>query len=291
MTKARPAEVLPLTSRRSAAQDDLLDHHLQAVLSTVFELQMYGLYLQSSPAKVAGLLASDDSVPNAANEKQKLCKELQEEWQLVLDLEAATDTAVLKKQHCSYTEHQVYRELMTQLEVHGWKSCPAVHDLIRSWYPPLAFSANCETCFNALEDDIKRGQKSQGLSLTGLQALAIRSVQNRLLSADNTASKITLADADWEGNEVRGLKAKMFHPDSHKMSSRLASTDMVYDFATSSSSNNKVLIVSRVPRQDFRRYIAFRTSNEEYRYASGVASFEIWTQKHLIVWVSTSMSE
>ncbi|CAE7691295.1 unnamed protein product, partial [Symbiodinium necroappetens] len=205
--------VLQVTSRRCAPKEDLLLDHLEAVLSTAFELQMYGLYLQSAPAKVAGLLASEDSVPNAKNEKQKLCRELREEWELVLHLEAATDTAVLKKQRCSYTEQQIYRELMTQLEVHSFQSCPAVEDLIRSWYPPLAFSANCETCFNCLEDDVKRGQKSQGLSLTGLQALAIRSVQHRVLSAENSASKVSLTDEDWEGNEIRGLKPEDFRLD------------------------------------------------------------------------------
>ena len=184
-------------------------------LASLYELTSYALHLRCVPACGASLLFLETSwVPDLPGIHAKVLQAFKEEWEVVMEMEASASTSKLLHRLAPHVLWQVYRELACFLEQCSWQIVPEARNLIESWFPKLSFSANIEEQFNQMQDACKRGNKSQAAPMSNLSAVAVRSLSHGLLDGDGQAPSIKLADTDWEGSSIRGLKQKIFQPET-----------------------------------------------------------------------------
>ncbi|CAE7186234.1 unnamed protein product, partial [Symbiodinium necroappetens] len=203
--------VLVISHRRPAVQEDLVRDHFMALLAVIFEMSMYVLYLRSSPARFAALLIDPKGDLQTAKLQDELMKDMKKEWETIVRMENTESSNQLLQQRCSFTRWVCYREPMTCLELERWSMTDKAKALLLSWHPGLAFSANVEQVFAAVEDSSRRAVKNVKASMANLQCLSIRAVEQKVTASDtqeeagNTdrARAIKLGVEDFEGNEVR----------------------------------------------------------------------------------------
>ena len=174
----------------------------------------YAALLQCTPSCSAALLLTTSRVPCLSQLQQDIRCRLKEDWQLVLEMESSAAGATTLHRLCPQTKWQVFREICVVLESNEYKTTQEVLSVIEAWFPRLAFSANIEDQFSSMEDIVKRGNRSQMNSMPNLCATAVRSLYHKLLDGPGQAKSVKLTDADWEGSTVRGLKQKLFQPDT-----------------------------------------------------------------------------
>ena len=211
-----------ISHRRPAVQEDLVQDHFMALLAVIFEMSMYVLYLRSSPARFAALLIDPKGDLQTAKLQDELMKDMKKEWETIVQMENTESSNQLLQQRCSFTRWVCYREPMTCLELERWSMTDKAKALLLSWHPGLAFSANVEQVFAAVEDSSRRAVKNFKASMANLQCLSIRAVEQKVAASDtqeeagNTdrARAIKLGVEDFEGNEVRALKASVWKPTS-----------------------------------------------------------------------------
>ncbi|CAE7442053.1 unnamed protein product [Symbiodinium microadriaticum] len=182
-----------------------------ALLAVIFEMSMYVLYLRSSPARFAALLIDPKGDLQTAKLQDELMKDMKKEWETIVQMENTESSNQLLQQRCSFTRWVCYREPMTCLELERWSMTDKAKALLLSWHPGLAFSANVEQVFAAVEDSSRRAVKNFKASMANLQCLSIRAVEQKVAASDtqeeagNTdrARAIKLGVEDFEGNEVR----------------------------------------------------------------------------------------
>lgn len=216
------AQVLVIAQRRLPVQEDLVRDHFMALLAVIFEMSMYVLYLRSSPARFAALLVDPKDDLQTSQLQDEIMKSIREEWKTIVQMENKASSNQLLQQRCCFTRWVCYREPMTCLELEQWSMTDKAKGLLLSWHPSLAFSANVEQVFAAVEDSCRRGVKNLKASMANLQCLAIRAVEQKLTANENEreagktdrARAVKLGVEDFEGNEVRALKESVWRPSS-----------------------------------------------------------------------------
>ena len=216
------AKVLAISRRHPPVQEDLVRDHFMALLAVIFEMSMYVLYLRSSPARFAALLVDPKGDLQMAQVQDEIMKNIKQEWNTIVDMENKESSNLLLQQRCGFTKWVCYREPMTCLELEKWSMTEKAKALLLSWHPGLAFSANVEQVFAAVEDGCKRGVKNLKASMANLQCLSIRAVEQKVTANEkrreagetDRARAVKLGVEDFEGSEVRALKASVWKPTS-----------------------------------------------------------------------------
>ena len=212
---AATAEAFQIEFQRDSGSYQLLHDFLDAVLSTVYELLQYSLFLQASPNSFAVLLTKQEDHIGRKLPEQIVAR-LQEEWSMVLDMESNPTSAGLLRSSCPYTRHQMYRELHGALEASQHKITEPVKGIVRAWFPGVSSSSLVEDVFASMADTVNRSSKKGTASLAGLQAVAVRCTSQHCNRPVEQAglSTVQLESADHEGNEVRGLRSCIWQPES-----------------------------------------------------------------------------
>ena len=203
-----------MQSRRDFLTEEMIHDHFMCMVATLSELNMYALYLQSSPAQEAALLVETEYHPGISPVQQNILKRLEAQWDMILSLESRQDSNAMLKRLCSHTRFFNFREPLTLLAECKWQMDSRVRELLSAWHPALGLSANVEQVFNHLEDACKRSSKNATASMPCLQTLAIRSVNQRLTNGEGRARGVELAPEDFEGKQVRMIKASVWKPES-----------------------------------------------------------------------------
>lgn len=209
-----------MQERRRSTLENLLHDHVQALLSIIFELVHYGLHLQSAPMSASALAVDGCTAPELETQNQILSC-LQEEWAMVLGLEAEARWNDFLAKNALYTHFMHYREILTCFEQNKWKITLETKSLIMAWNPAFSSSANVESMFQSMEESTKRANKHEKASLPNLQCLTVRALQKKVLhkedgeEARRAPDGILLSSEDWEGAEVRALKGSIWRPDSY----------------------------------------------------------------------------
>ena len=137
---------------------------------------------------------------------------LQTEWDLILSMESEKESAELLHRCCPHVLHQVYRELMVTLEEERFSQTPRSLAMILAYMPSIINSSNIEQCFNTMADCIARSGKSDLGSMANLQAVHIRACAQKVCGHDGQGRAVVLDTCDWEGHEIRGLRPKLWQP-------------------------------------------------------------------------------
>ncbi|CAE7840661.1 unnamed protein product [Symbiodinium sp. CCMP2592] len=204
------AGVLLISRRRPLVQEDLVRDHFMAVLAVIFEMSMYVLYLRSSPARFAALLVDPKDDLQMAQVQDEIMKSIKLEWTTIVDMENKESSNQLLQQKCGFTRWLCYREPMSCLELEKWSMTDKAKALLLSWHPGLAFSANVEQVFAAVEDGCKRGVKNLKASMANLQCLSIRAVEQKVALNEKRQQagetdrprSVKLGVEDFEGSEA-----------------------------------------------------------------------------------------
>ena len=191
----------------------MVQDHIDGTLSVVFELLQYSSTLQSSHWQAMSLLATQSDRCDIEHNRNLVLEKLRQEWRMVLEMEEGVATSSLLRKHCQYVTYQIYREVLTMVEVNDFKITPHLVEFLKAWYPAISSSAVVEDCFSSIQDAVKRSSKADVGSLPNMAAVAIRSLEQKT-SASASLQSVSLEGEDFEGNQVRALKANVFRPDS-----------------------------------------------------------------------------
>lgn len=205
--------------RMPSVKEFLLEQHWEATLASLFEMLQYQSPLLCAPNAFACLACSKSERYDVQDLQKKVLKTLKAEWEMLLCLEQDAEGSVLVHRLCPQTRWQSYRELMVTFERESWKVTPWSVDMVLSWFPQVNCSSNVEDSFNSMADACSRAGKNGLASMANLQALHIRSVNQKMTGKSFQPSAVELETEDWEGAEVRGLRPKMFQPSTFAGSS------------------------------------------------------------------------
>ena len=205
--------------RMPSVKEFLLEQHWEATLASLFEMLQYQSPLLCAPNAFACLACSKSERYDVQDLQKKVLKTLKAEWEMLLCLEQDAEGSVLVHRLCPQTRWQSYRELMVTFERESWKVTPWSVDMVLSWFPQVNCSSNVEDSFNSMADACSRAGKNGSASMANLQALHIRSVNQKMTGKSFQPSAVELETEDWEGAEVRGLRPKMFQPSTFAGSS------------------------------------------------------------------------
>ena len=86
-----------------------------------------------------------------------------------------------------------------------------VKNTVDAWYPKWCQSSTLENIFREVEQAVKKAGPLQD-SMSNMECVAVRALERRILSADNTPETVELSEADWAGKTTRGLKASLWNP-------------------------------------------------------------------------------
>jgi len=203
--------VLVIRSRRPEATETLISDHWCATLTCILELSLYGLYLQSPPAKHGALLVDTTGSKADADLQERIKQEMRQEWALVLEMEDDVASREILYKTCPWVGYMCFREVPTFLSEKGWKLDAAGRELLEAWHPTTGMSANVEDIFASIQDSVLRSSKNNESAMCNIQCCAIRSFQKRMCG-DGGSSTIELRSEDFEGATVRGIKPKIWQP-------------------------------------------------------------------------------
>ena len=207
-----------ISHRVSDSDHALVLDHVDVLLNCIYELSQYALALQSCPCKAASLLCERSDHADAVSVHRAVLADLRREWQVVLKMESSEAWSSLLRSLCPQFRWQIVREIFSALEQVDFQRDPKVLKLLTCWFGGTAFSANIEDIFATLSDSIKRSSKADAGSLCNAQAVCMRGVQQKC-SGERAPEPVVLEAADWEGAEVRGLKATAWRPENCSHSS------------------------------------------------------------------------
>lgn len=204
-------QVFVITERRPEATEGLIWDHWCATLTCLLELSLYGLYLQSPPAKHGALLVDTTESQADADLQERIKQEMRNEWALVLEMEDDAASREILYKACPWVSYQCFREVPTFLSEREWKLDGPGRELLEAWHPKIGMSANVEDIFASIQDSVLRSSKNNEAAMCNLQCCAIRSFQNRMCG-DDGPSTIEMKSEDFEGASVRGIKSKIWQP-------------------------------------------------------------------------------
>jgi hypothetical protein len=209
---------------------ELLMQHIHSVLASLLELTQYALPLQLAPSSFACLLAADANVTESHKAQERVRLELKTEWDAVLQLESTREGTALLQQLAPHTRYYAYRELMTCHETsHTVEGKQRLEGVVQAWHPPLCYSANIEECFNYASASLRKSTRSEKVSMANLQATVVRAAERRLMNKEQQVRGVELEAEDYEGREVRGLRASVWSPEQCPAST-LSATSSVHVF-------------------------------------------------------------
>ena len=200
---------LCISQRRLPHETRILHNAVLMLLACVSELLEYGLHHRMPPAKYSCLLAQPDNCS-----LDRLLKDLQMEWQLILDMEARPAAQELLHGRCRWLTYQCVREPMAALEKHQFRMCEEVHGILKAWFPAVQCSANLESIFGDMQSAVTRSGRSDCGSLPNLMSVGIRGLENRMGNQSNAGEPVRLVSSDWQGKEINALKSKLWMPSS-----------------------------------------------------------------------------
>ncbi|CAE6939966.1 unnamed protein product [Symbiodinium sp. CCMP2592] len=169
-----------------------------------------------------------------AESRSDLLKAAENEYKLIREIEATASGASVLKQHALHTTFQVYREIMATMQMHNFKDCQAIADMVQAWFPRWGQSANLEQIFREMEQATKRVGHVEN-SMPNLTCVAVRAMSRRVCCGDECPATPTLSEKDWEGQVVRNLKDKMWHPTSAPPCKNVRIDDILKPFTTMSA--------------------------------------------------------
>ena len=200
-------QVMMVDFQRCVLQQEVLETQLRTFLTCTHELFQYVLLLRSFPCRAVCLTAPGTT---EAVQEATLCA-AKEEWCIVQQLEADVVAKQALMQHCSYTSFQCYREIMGALVKNRFVLTSEVKNTVDAWYPKWCQSSTLENIFREVEQAVKKAGPLQD-SMSNMECVAVRALERRILSADNTPETVELTEADWAGKTTRGLKASLWNP-------------------------------------------------------------------------------
>ncbi|CAE7389174.1 unnamed protein product [Symbiodinium necroappetens] len=183
--------------------------------------------MRSFPCRAAAFCSTE-----ATSEiREEILKAAEEEYRMIKEIEAAASGASVLKQHGLHTTFQMYREIMATMQLHQFKDCKAIEDIVQAWYPPWGQSSCLEQVFRELEQATKR-VGHVGDSMSNLTCVAVRALERRVCSDEQTPVTPSLCEKDWQGQVVRNLKDKMWHPTSAPACKNVKIDDIIKPFTT-----------------------------------------------------------
>ena len=200
---------MQIGSRRSTLDNEVLKEQLNGFLSCCHELQEYALYLRSFPCRAAAFCSAEATLET----RNEILKAAHEEYEMIREIEATASGPSVLKQHSLHTTFQVYREILATMAMHQFKDCKAIEDIVHAWYPKWGQSSCLEQVFRELEQATKRVGHVEN-SMPNLTCVAVRALGRRVCGGEDTPSTPCLSEKDWEGQVVRNLKDKIWHPTS-----------------------------------------------------------------------------
>ena len=206
--------MLQIRSRRDPLTDGMVRDHMACMLTCIYELTLYSLYLKSSPGQEAALLVNTEHSPGLCSTQKDIMCRMQRTWRMVLAMEGSEDGNRILKQGCPHTRFVVFRETMSLLEEEHWQLNERTKALLCSWHPPVSMSANIEKIFNNMEDSCRRSSKNHTSCMSNLQCLAIRSVSQQMTSSTCGPTGVKLQQEDWEGKQIRGIKPSVWRTEA-----------------------------------------------------------------------------
>ena len=206
-------QVMAVIKRRAEAADCLLWDHLHATLTCMMELTLYSLYLQSPPSKAAALVLDASENQEKLFVQKQIAQEMQAEWNLVLKMEDDKAAREILYKACPWVGYHCFREVNLFMQQNEWKVNESVKQLLLAWHPKVGGSSNVEDVFASIQDSVLRSTKNNESAMCNLQCCAIRSFQKRMCTQDGPKT-VSLESADFEGTNVRGIKPKIWHPNS-----------------------------------------------------------------------------
>ena len=207
-------QIITLPRRQWSVKEFLLEQHLQGMLSCLFELAQYKSPLNCLPYSAAGLLTPESDRFEAQSVKTSIMNDIRHEWEMTVSMEAEAEASTIIHRQCPQTLWQSYREIGATAEQEGFVCSQRLCALVNAWLPNINSSANVEDSFAAMADAVARSGKADLGSLCNLQAVHIRSTNQKMTDGDGEGCGIHLASHDFEGNEIRGLRPRLFLPAS-----------------------------------------------------------------------------
>ena len=202
-------QVLEFEFRRSSLDYEVLTEQLNGFLSCCHELREYALYLRSFPCRAAALC----SAHSTSETRQEILKAAEEEFLMIRDIEATASGSSVLRQHALHTTFQVYREIMATMQMHQFMDCSAIQEIVQAWYPRWGQSSCLEQVFREMEQATKRVGHIEN-SMPNLTCVAVRALDRRVCCGEESPETPSLSEKDWEGQVVRNLKDKIWHPTS-----------------------------------------------------------------------------
>ena len=154
--------------------EDVLTTHLRFLISVLKQLDEFAQIFRHFPWRFRLLF---DQVPAVV---ESTLKQMREEWEFLMVIEQNT---VL---HGKYPLNQmpflrwyVYREVMTLAEERGWVASQDLVDLAKAWFSDPCSTLGCEDSFRALRMAEARHQNNKEVCPEKLQALTIKSINER----------------------------------------------------------------------------------------------------------------
>ncbi|CAE7622770.1 hemA [Symbiodinium sp. CCMP2592] len=165
------------------------------------ELEFYSLYLCSSPQRSACLLVETE----AAEMKQvqaRVLAEMRDEWKMLQEMEDNKEMHALLRKECPFVFFHHFREIPVCFEQCKWTMSPQTFSCVQAWHPRFSWSSNIEDLFAALQDACRRGVKNGDASLSNLQCVTVRAVQQKM-DVEDGPNLVKLESEDYEGKTVR----------------------------------------------------------------------------------------
>ena len=120
---------------------------------------------------------------------------------------------MLLRKECPFVSFHHFREVPTLFDQKGWAMCPDTRACVQAWFPRYSFSSNIEDLFSSLQDACRRGVKNGDASLSNLQCVTVRAVQQKM-DVEGGPDLVKLESEDYEGNAIRSLKPRIWRPES-----------------------------------------------------------------------------
>lgn len=160
-------------------QQEILKVRLEFSTSTVKRFLEFSLLYESYPWAFHKLLLEDVGTVTATLEDMKA------DWEFLLSLEAMLPNVHQKwpMKQVNPVRWQCYREVMTFCEERGFASTgrqfQEIKELIQSWLPSPMSTLGCDSVFRQQRQAEKRHSCNKTISVEQLQALAVKSVNER----------------------------------------------------------------------------------------------------------------
>ena len=207
-------QVIDIPARQLPVKEFLVQQHLEGLLACLYELGQYRNPLCCAPLCFAALADHSSTEYDVCQMQERVLESLKQEWELVLCMESDAQSAPLLRKLCPHTLWQSYREQMVVLEAEGWTRSKRFLEMCLAYAPPITSSANIEDSFASIQDAVNRSGKSDLGSLANIQAVHLRGCVQKMTGLPHQGRSVALNAADFEGPEIRGLRAKLFQPTS-----------------------------------------------------------------------------